>query len=229
MPTLQPAHLAAQRKNGTPRPRRDCRPTWQRRANKRRAIQHSGAASCAPRPVATGHSTPGPGSTAAGGPQPGQEGTAEASAATNQNSRPMNVFLPRTNQTSTSKTHHQQPFREPWNLATSPALAALRSWLLASQSMQLPRVHTRPRETQVRMNRETPPRHSTEISHGVYPEPSRTPVNSGPRTKNGRPGPAKGTWTSSAASPTSFFSTPTSPAAGNLANKTEKMTAMTES
>lgn len=141
----------------------------------------------------------------------------------------VNVFLPRTNQTSTSKTHHQQPFREPWNLATSPALAALRSWLLASQSMQLPRVHTRPRETQVRMNRETPPRHSTEISHGVYPEPSRTPVNSGPRTKNGRPGPAKGTWASSAASPTSFFSTPTSPAAGNLANKTEKMTAMTES
>lgn len=58
-------------------------------------------------PLATGHSTPGPGSTAAGGPQPGQEGTAEASAATNQNSRPMNVFLPRTNQTSTSKTHHQ--------------------------------------------------------------------------------------------------------------------------
>lgn len=67
MPTLQPAHLAAQRKNGTPRPRRDCRPTWQRRA-----IQHSGAASCAPRPVATGHSTPGPGSTAARGPQPGR-------------------------------------------------------------------------------------------------------------------------------------------------------------
>lgn len=66
-------------------------------------------------------------------------------------------------------------------------------------------------------------------SHGVSPEPSRTPVNSGPRTKNGRPGPAKGTWASSAASPTSFFSTPTSPAAGNLANKTEKMTAMTES
>lgn len=91
------------------------------------------------------------------------------------------------------------PSREPWNLATSPALAALRSWLLASQSMQLPRVHTRPRETQVRMNRETPPRHSTEISHGVYPEPSRTPVNSGPRTRNGRPGPAKGTWASSAA------------------------------
>lgn len=189
MPTLQPAHLAAQRKNGTPRPRRDCRPTWQRRANKRRAIQHSGAASCAPQPVATGHSTPGPGSTAAGGPQPGQEGTAEASAATNQNSRPMNVFLPRTNQTSTSKTHHQQPFREPWNLATSPALAALRSWLLASQSMQLPRVHTRPRETQVRINRETPPHRTgflqSRAEHRSTPDPGQRTVGPGPQKEPG--------------------------------------------
>lgn len=82
------------------------------------------------------------------------------------------------------------------------------------------------------MDREFPHRHSAEVSHGVYPEPSRTPVNSGEQVRSARTrksnlgifrGVADFLFFFFA-----FFSPPTSPAAGNLATETEKMTAMTE-
>lgn len=70
------------------------------------------------------------------------------------------------------------------------------------------------------MDRESPPRHSTEVPHGVYPEPNtgqlRTPVDKvrSARARKSNLGIFRGV-------ADLLFSTPTSPAAGNLASETE--------
>lgn len=147
MPTLQPAHLAAQRKNGTPRPRRDRRrdgqhgrggPTrggpFSTQPGLRKACvlhghwpQHTGARQ---------HSSRRPAAWA-GGHSRGFDSDQPEFAAQ------QCFFCP--GPTSGDIQEHHQHLSGTY--LGSSRLASLRSWLLASQSMQLRRVHTRPRET----------------------------------------------------------------------------------
>lgn len=230
MPTLPPATLQRsakmelQGREGTDGETANMAEAGQQEAG------HSAPSPACAKPVcstATGHSTPGPGSTAAGGPQHGQEGHSRGFDSDQPELAAQQCFfLPRTNQRRHPRAP-PTPFRNlPWKLATSPArpalshLCAAGCWPVSQCSFgECIRDHER-LVTQGRMDRESPPRHSTEVPHGVYPEPNtgqlRTPGDKvrSARARKSNLGIFRGV-------ADLLFSTPTSPAAGNLASETE--------